>query len=594
MDPKQRQFSIWYMFIALWVLILIQTFLPSLFTPTEIPYSEFKVAVEAGKVTEVTVSPQVIHGKMKEDKVFHTIRIEDPDLLRSLAQHQVKVTGMIESTLFRDVLSWILPIVLFFGVWWFLLRRMGQSQGFMTVGQSKAKIYVENEVKVTFADVAGVDEAKQELEEIIEFLKTPEKFRRLGGKIPKGILLVGPPGTGKTLLAKAVAGEAGVPFFSISGSEFVEMFVGVGAARVRDLFEQAKSKAPCIIFLDELDALGKARGVGPMAHEEREQTLNQLLVEMDGFDSRAGVILVAATNRPEILDPALLRAGRFDRQVLVDRPDKIGRLAILKVHARSITLANQADLETIAAMTPGFVGADLANLLNEAALLAVRRGKDTVSLPELQEAVERVIGGLEKKNRVLNAMERARVAHHEVGHALMALSIPGGDAVHKISIIPRGIAALGYTMQLPTEDRFLMTVSELKNRIAILLGGRAAEEVIYGEVSTGAQDDLRKATDIAKSMIKAYGMSEKLGQVSLERDRQSIFLQTGPSQTPGDYSEQTSREIDCEVRLLIDGQYERARDLIKTQEATLRHAAQVLLEKETITGEELKALAAPQ
>ena len=592
MDPKQRQFSIWYMFIALWALILLQTFLPSFFNPTEIPYSEFKESVAAGKVTEVAVSPQIIHGKLKEDKVFHTIRIEDPDLLRNLAEHHVKVTGVIESTLFRDVLSWIVPIVLFFGVWWFLLRRMGQSQGFMTVGQSKAKIYVEKEVKVTFADVAGVDEAKQELEEIIEFLKTPEKFRRLGGKIPKGILLVGPPGTGKTLLAKAVAGEAGVPFFSISGSEFVEMFVGVGAARVRDLFEQAKGKAPCIIFLDELDALGKARGVGPMAHEEREQTLNQLLVEMDGFDSRVGVILVAATNRPEILDPALLRAGRFDRQVLVDRPDKIGRLAILKVHARTITIANQADLETIAAMTPGFVGADLANLLNEAALLAVRRGKDTVSLSELQEAVERVIGGLEKKNRVLNKMERARVAHHEVGHALVAMSIPGGDAVHKISIIPRGIAALGYTMQLPTEDRFLMTVSELKNRIAILLGGRAAEEVIYGEVSTGAQDDLRKATDIAKSMVKAYGMSEKLGQVSLERDRQSIFLQTGPSQTPGDYSEQTSREIDCEVRLLIDEQFERARNLITSQEAILRKAAQVLLEKETISGEELKTLAA--
>ena len=592
MDPKQRQFSIWYMFIALWVLILLQTFLPSFFNPTEIPYSEFKESVAAGKVTEVAVSPQIIHGKLKEDKVFHTIRIEDPDLLRNLAEHQVKVTGVIESTLFRDLLSWIVPIVLFFGVWWFLLRRMGQSQGFMTVGQSKAKIYVEKEVKVTFADVAGVDEAKQELEEIIEFLKTPEKFRRLGGKIPKGILLVGPPGTGKTLLAKAVAGEAGVPFFSISGSEFVEMFVGVGAARVRDLFEQAKGKAPCIIFLDELDALGKARGVGPMAHEEREQTLNQLLVEMDGFDSRVGVILVAATNRPEILDPALLRAGRFDRQVLVDRPDKIGRLAILKVHARTITIANQADLETIAAMTPGFVGADLANLLNEAALLAVRRGKDTVSLSELQEAVERVIGGLEKKNRVLNKMERARVAHHEVGHALVAMSIPGGDAVHKISIIPRGIAALGYTMQLPTEDRFLMTVSELKNRIAILLGGRAAEEVIYGEVSTGAQDDLRKATDIAKSMVKAYGMSEKLGQVSLERDRQSIFLQTGPSQTPGDYSEQTSREIDCEVRVLIDEQYEHARNLITSQEAILRKAAQVLLEKETISGEELKTLAA--
>ncbi len=594
MDPKQRQFSIWYMFIALWVLMLIQMFLPSFFNPTEIPYSEFKEAVEAGKVIEVAVSSQIIHGKMKEDKTFNTIRIEDPDLLRSLAQHQVKVTGVIESTLFRDILSWIVPIALFFGVWWFLLRRMGQSQGFMTVGQSKAKIYMEKEVKVSFADVAGVDEAKQELEEVIEFLKTPEKFRRLGGKIPKGILLVGPPGTGKTLLAKAVAGEANVPFFSISGSEFVEMFVGVGAARVRDLFEQAKGKAPCIIFIDELDALGKARGVGPMAHEEREQTLNQLLVEMDGFDSRVGVILMAATNRPEILDPALLRAGRFDRQVLVDRPDKPGRLAILKVHARNIVLADQADLETIAAMTPGFVGADLANLLNEAALLAVRRGKDKVGMAELQEAVERVVAGLEKRNRVLNKMEKERVAHHEVGHALVALSIPGVDAVHKISIIPRGIAALGYTMQLPTEDRFLMTYSELKNKIAVLLGGRAAEEIIYGEVSTGAQDDLRKATDIAKSMVKVYGMSEKLGQVSLERDRQSLFLQTLPSQTPADYSEQTSREIDCEVRRLIDDQYERARGLIKAQEPVLRNAAQVLLGKETITGEELKALAEAQ
>ncbi|MDL1888897.1 ATP-dependent zinc metalloprotease FtsH [Nitrospirales bacterium NOB] len=590
MDPKQRQFSIWYMFIALWVLMLIQMFLPSVFNPTEIPYSEFKEAVEAGKVTEVAVSPQIIHGKMKEDKVFNTIRIEDPDLLRSLAQHQVKVTGVIESTLFRDVLSWIVPIALFFGVWWFLLRRMGQSQGFMTVGQSKAKIYMEKEVKVSFADVAGVDEAKQELEEVIEFLKTPEKFRRLGGKIPKGILLVGPPGTGKTLLAKAVAGEASVPFFSISGSEFVEMFVGVGAARVRDLFEQAKGKAPCIIFIDELDALGKARGMGPMAHEEREQTLNQLLVEMDGFDSRVGVILMAATNRPEILDPALLRAGRFDRQVLVDRPDKGGRLAILKVHARNIVLENPSDLETIAAMTPGFVGADLANLLNEAALLAVRRSRDVVGMPELQEAVERVVAGLEKRNRVLNKMERERVAHHEVGHALVALSIPGVDAVHKISIIPRGIAALGYTMQLPTEDRFLMTYTELKNKIVVLLGGRAAEELIYGEVSTGAQDDLRKATDIAKSMVKVYGMSEKLGQVSLERDRQPLFLQAMPAQSPRDYSEQTSREIDCEVRHLIDEQYERARSLLTARESALRKAAQVLLGKETISGEELKVL----
>jgi cell division protease FtsH len=589
MDPKQRQFSIWYMFIALWVLMLIQMFLPSLFNPSEIPYSEFKAAVDADNVIEVAVSPHAIHGKMKDGKLFDTVRIDDPDLVRELTAHKVKVTGVIESTFLRDVLSWIVPIALFFGVWWFVLRRMGQSQGFMTVGQSKAKIYMEKEVKVSFEDVAGVDEAKQELEEVIEFLKTPEKFRRLGGKIPKGILLVGPPGTGKTLLAKAVAGESAVPFFSISGSEFVEMFVGVGAARVRDLFEQAKSKAPCIIFIDELDALGKARGMGPMAHEEREQTLNQLLVEMDGFDSRVGVILMAATNRPEILDPALLRAGRFDRQVLVDRPDKIGRLAILRVHAKNITLADASDLETIAAMTPGFVGADLANLLNEAALLAVRREKDTVSLSELQEAVERVIAGLEKKNRVLNKMEKERVAHHEVGHALVALAMPGADAVQKISIIPRGIAALGYTLQLPTEDRFLMTSSELKNKIAVLLGGRAAEEIIYGEVSTGAQDDLRKATDIARSMVKAYGMSEKLGQVSLERDRQPLFLQNVPGQPSVEYSEQTSREIDCEIRVLIDEQYARVKGIITAQQAVLRKAAQLLLEKETISGEELKA-----
>jgi len=468
---------------------------------------------------------------------------------------------------------------------------MGQGQGgFMTVGRSKAKIYMEKEVKVTFADAAGVDEAKEELREVIEFLQTPEKFRRLGGKIPKGILLVGPPGTGKTLLARAVAGEAGVPFFSISGSEFVEMFVGVGAARVRDLFNQAKEKAPCIIFIDELDALGKARGMGPMAHEEREQTLNQLLVEMDGFDPRVGVILMAATNRPEILDPALLRAGRFDRHVLVDRPDKTGRLAILKLHARGVPLASEADLDVIASMTAGFVGADLANIINEAALLAARRGKDTVGLAELQEAVERVIGGLEKKNRLLNPKEKERVAHHEVGHALVALSIPGSDSVQKISIIPRGIAALGYTIQLPTEDRFLMTKSELENKIAILMGGRVAEEIIYQEVSTGAQDDLLKATDIAKSMVKAYGMSDKLGQISFERDRQPLFLQTGQPPPAGDYSEETSREIDCEVHRIIDEQYSRVTAMLGRQRDILRGGAQVLLEKETITGEDLKAI----
>jgi cell division protease FtsH len=619
LDKKQRQFSIWYVFIALWAMMLFQVFVTPYFNPAEIPYSEFKEAVASGKVQEVSISSMVIHGQMRpeetsstekssdkspdkssaassaraEGRAFNTVRVEDPDLVRDLEAHQVKVTGVIESTFFRDLLSWVIPIALFFGVWLFLLRRMGQGQGgFMTVGRSKAKIYMEKDVKVTFADVAGVEEAKDELREVIEFLKTPEKFRRLGGKIPKGILLVGPPGTGKTLLARAVAGEAGVPFFSISGSEFVEMFVGVGAARVRDLFEQAKEKAPCIIFIDELDALGKARGMGPMAHEEREQTLNQLLVEMDGFDPRVGVMLMAATNRPEILDPALLRAGRFDRHVLVDRPDKSGRLAILKVHARNVPLANERDLEVIAAMTPGFVGADLANLINEAALLGVRRGKDKVELAELQEAVERVIAGLEKKNRVLNPAEKERVAHHEVGHALVALSIPGSDAVHKISIIPRGIAALGYTMQLPTEDRFLMTQTELKNKIAMLLGGRVAEETIYQEISTGAQDDLLKATDIAKSMVKAYGMSEKLGQVSFERDRRPLFLQTVQPETAGDYSEETAREIDCEVRRLIDEQYDRVRAILGSREPILRQAASVLLTKETISGEELKAIVA--
>jgi cell division protease FtsH len=428
------------------------------------------------------------------------------------------------------------------------------------------------------------------LEEVVLFLKTPDKFQRLGGKIPKGILLVGPPGAGKTLLAKAVAGEANTPFFSISGSEFVEMFVGVGAARVRDLFVQAKAKAPCIIFIDELDALGKARGVSNMGHDEREQTLNQLLVEMDGFDARAGVILMAATNRPEILDPALLRAGRFDRHVVVDRPDKIGRRDILAIYARDVALAPDADLDVIAAMTPGFAGADLANIVNESALLAARRDMAHIGMAELQEAVERVIAGLEKKNRVLNPAEKERVAHHEVGHALVALTLPGADAVQKISIIPRGVAALGYTLQLPTEDRFLMTQSELENRIAVLLGGRIAEELIYGEVSTGAQDDLRKATDMARSMIKAYGMSPKLGQVSFESEGRSPFLQTAQS-SAGDYSELTAHDIDCEIRRIIDQQSDRVHIILEARRETLRQAAAFLLDQETMSGEELRAIA---
>lgn len=594
---KKVSFSIWYVILAIWAVILVHDLILALQKIEELPYSEFKTLVAEGKVAEVAVSSQTLTGKLKpegeekDQKRFSTIRVEDPDLVRDLNQHGVKFAGVIETTFWRDLLSWILPALIFFGIWFLIFRRLGQAQGgFMQVGQSKAKIYMEKDIKVTFADVAGVDEAKEELREVIEFLRTPGKFTKLGGKIPKGILLVGPPGTGKTLLARAVAGEAGVPFFSISGSEFVEMFVGVGAARVRDLFEQAKLKAPCIIFIDELDALGKARGVGPMAHEEREQTLNQLLVEMDGFDPRIGVILMAATNRPEILDPALLRAGRFDRHVLVDRPDKTGRLAILRVHAKNVALGSGADLETVASMTPGFSGADLANVVNEAALLAVRRNKEQVDMAELQEAVERVIAGLEKKNRVLNKMERERVAYHETGHALVALSLPGSDQVHKISIIPRGVAALGYTLQLPTEDRFLMTKSELENKVAVLLGGRIAEELTFGEASTGAQNDLVKATDIAKSMVKAYGMSEKVGMITLERERQPQFLQIQPSQEKGDYSETTAREIDSEVRRIIDEQYERVKRLLGEKRRALQEGAGILLEREVIAGTELKAI----
>ena len=594
---KKISFSIGYVFLAIFAVILVHDFIVAMQKLEELPYSEFRTLVTAGNVAEVTVTQQRVTGKLKADegskaqKLFTTVRVEDPDLVKELNAHNVTFSGVIESTFLRDLLSWVVPALVFASIWFFVIRRFGQGQsGFMTVGQSKAKIYAEKDTKVTFADVAGVDEAKEELREVIEFLKTPEKFTRLGGKIPKGILLVGPPGTGKTLLARAVAGEAGVTFFSISGSEFVEMFVGVGAARVRDLFEQAKVKAPCIIFIDELDAIGKARGMGPMAHEEREQTLNQLLVEMDGFDPRIGVILMAATNRPEILDPALLRAGRFDRQVLVDRADKIGRLAILRVHAKQVTLGPDADLEVIAAMTPGFSGADLANIINEATLLAVRRNKEQVGLSELQEAVERVVAGLEKKNRVLNKMEKERVAYHEVGHALVALSFPGADPIQKISIIPRGIAALGYTLQLPTEDRFLMTKTELENKIAVLLGGRIAEELTFGEASTGAQNDLVKATDIAKSMIKSYGMSDKLGTVTLDRERQPLLMQIQAPQEKGDYSEETAREIDCEVRRIIDEQHERVKRLLAERKAALLEGAKKLLDQEVISGSELKAI----
>jgi cell division protease FtsH len=586
---KKISVSVLCAFLTMGAVLFVLNFITPMQMPDELPYSEFKTLLAAGNVAEVTVTRQSLLGKLKpeegskEPKLFTTVRVEDPDLVKELNVRNVKFTGMIENTFLRDIMWWVIPALIFGGIWFFVIRRLGQGlgqgqKGFMTVGKSKAKIYAEKDTKVTFVDVAGVEEAKEELGEVIDFLKTPEKFTRLGGKIPKGILLVGPPGTGKTLLARAVAGEAGVTF------------VGVGASRVRDLFEQAKIKAPCIIFIDELDALGKARGAGPMAHEEREQTLNQLLVEMDGFDPRIAVILMAATNRPEILDPALLRPGRFDRQVLVDRPDKIGRLAILRVHAKRVTLGPDADIEVIAAMTPGFSGADLANIINEATLLTVRRNKEQVGLSELQEAVERVVAGLEKKNRVLNKMDKERVAYHEVGHALVALSFPGADPIQKISIIPRGIAALGYTLQLPTEDRFLMAKTELENKIAVLLGGRNAEELIFGEASTGAQNDLVRATDIAKSMVKSYGMSEKLGTVTLDRERQPLLMQIQATQEKGDYSEETAREIDCEVRRIIDEQYDRVRWLLAEQKRALIEGAKVLLDREVISGSDLKAI----
>jgi cell division protease FtsH len=597
--PERLRRWVWYLVLLGWAGFVVYALLAQRGQARPLPYTDFKAAVAERRVVEATVSPTEIRGRLRlaagADPVpFATVRLDDPQLLRALTDAGVKATGAIDRPPWWSTLVWMVPLLVSAMLLWPLLRRGGEggAQGLFAAGRSRPRVYVETRIETTFADVAGVDEAKEELKEVIDFLKTPEKFRRLGGKIPKGILLVGPPGTGKTLLARAVAGEAGVPFFSISGSEFVEMFVGVGAARVRDLFLQARTRAPCIVFIDELDALGKVRGLGPMAHEEREQTLNQLLVEMDGFDPRVGVILMAATNRPEILDPALLRAGRFDRHVLVDRPDKIGRLAILRVHSRNVKLEDPSALEVVAGMTAGLVGADLANVVNEAALLAVRREADAVGLRDLQEAVERIVAGLEKKNRVLNRMEKERVAHHEVGHALLALSLPGQDQVQKISIIPRGIAALGYTLQLPTEDRFLMTEGELEDKVCVLLGGRVAEEVAFGNVSTGAQDDLLKATDIARSMVRAYGMSGVLGPLSFERGGRPLFL--GAPEAPGrpDVSEEVMRQIDAEIRRIVEAQQERARRMLQERSALLREAGRALLERETLSGEELREISA--
>jgi cell division protease FtsH len=592
---KHHKFSVWYVLLGIWVVLIVHNILFSALSIKTIPYSDFLKALEEDRVSEVAITSNQIQGRMKgagpeEGQLFRTVRV-DPDISELLAGHDVEFKGEIESTFFRTLLSWIVPVFLFVGIWYFLIKRMqSQQTGFMTLGKNKAKIYVEDEVGVTFADVAGVDESKQELQEVIEFLEKPERFTAVGGKMPRGILLVGPPGTGKTLLAKAVAGESGVPFFSLSGSEFVEMFVGLGAARVRDLFNQAKTKAPCIIFIDELDALGKARGFGAGGgHDEREQTLNQLLVEMDGFDPQVGVILIAATNRPEILDPALLRPGRFDRQVLVDRPDKQGREAILKVHLKNIKYDTDVDIEKLAAMTAGMVGADLANLVNEGALLAVRRSKQKAGMPEFTEAVERVMAGLEKKNRLINPREKKIVAYHELGHAIVAMSLPGTDPVRKITIIPRGVAALGYTMQVPTEERFLMSKSELLNKISMLLGGRAAEEIVFEDISTGAHNDLSRATDIARSMVKEYGMSEKVGQVYFAREKRAPFLNVMPEGAV-EYSDATAKLIDQEVRQIIQRQYENALEILRGTRHLLEQTAEQLLEVEVIEGEALQKL----
>ena len=596
---KKTQFQVWYWVAAFLALLLFQYFFTTATQVARIPYSQFDADVRDGKIAEVAVSDQYIQGRYKEPQnerpYFITTRVQ-PDLAQQLQQHGVVVTGQIESTFLRDLLSWVVPVALFAGIWIFLMRRMaagGVGGGLMQIGKSRAKIYVQSDTGVTFADVAGVDEAKDELKEIVDFLKDPVGHGRLGGRMPKGVLLVGPPGTGKTLLARAVAGEAGVPFFSISGSEFVEMFVGVGAARVRDLFEQARARAPAIIFIDELDALGRARGIGPMAggHDEKEQTLNQLLVELDGFDSSTGLVLLAATNRPEILDPALLRAGRFDRQVLVDRPDRPGRVQILNVHLRKAKLAQDVDVEQIAALTPGFTGADLANLVNEATLLATRRNADAVTMNDFTNAIERIVAGLEKRNRLLNPKEREIVAHHEMGHALVAMTLPGVDPVHKVSIIPRGIGALGYTIQRPTEDRFLMTREELENKMAVLLGGRAAEWIIYRHLSTGAADDLMKVTDIARAMVTRYGMNEKIGNVALEKDRRSFLSTDQPYYGPQEheYSDETAATVDEEVRRIVDETFHRTVAILTERRDALEQSARLLLEKETLNETDLAA-----
>ena len=599
---KKTKFHIGYLFIAILGILFLRDLWIQSMQIESIPYNEFMRLLEDDKIKEVLITDNFIKGILKnpgtnEKAKFVTGRVET-DLVKNLEKYNIQYRRIVENTFWRDLLAWILPVLLFLGIWLILLKRLGSKGGFggggglMSIGNSKAKIYVETDIKTRFDDVAGVDEAKEEIVEIVNFLKDQEKYGKLGARMPKGALLVGPPGTGKTLLAKAIAGEASVPFFFISGSEFVEMFVGVGAARVRDLFVQAKKHAPCIIFIDELDALGKARGSTPMAgggHDEKEQTLNQLLVEMDGFDSKAGIVILAATNRPEILDPALLRAGRFDRQILIDRPDKKGRIEILNVHIKKIKLSSDVSLEEVAALTAGFTGADLENLVNESALIATRRNGNFVTLNDFTIAVERIVAGLEKKNRLLNSMERKVVAYHEMGHALVATATPGCDPVHKVSIIPRGVGALGYTIQRPTEDRFLMTKAELEDKMANLLGGRAAEKIIFNHFSTGAADDINRTTDIARSMVMKYGMEEKLGSITYEVER-NTFLGNVPDALGQNrrYSEETAREIDCAVKVLVDNAFNKALILLQNNKDLLIESSELLLSKETLVQADLK------
>ncbi len=590
----------WYIVAAILAVFAIQNWWIESQQVETIPYSEFQQMVDAGKIKSVRVTDKYITGTLKQTPPdgrnrFVTVRVE-PSLAKQLEERGITVEGAVENNLIRDILSWILPVLMFFGIWAFFIRRFAEKQGMgglMTIGKSKAKVFMEKDVAVRFEDVAGVDEAKEELKEVVAFLKDPKIYGRLGARVPKGVLLVGPAGTGKTLLARAVAGEAGVPFFSISGSDFVEMFVGVGAARVRDLFEQARKVKPCLIFIDELDAMGRARGIGPFGggHDEKEQTLNQLLVELDGFDPREGIVLLAATNRPEILDPALLRAGRFDRQVLVDRPDRLGRVAILRVHANKVKLAKGVDLGVIAALTPGFTGADLANLVNEAALRATRRGADAVNADDFTGAIERIVAGIEKRSRLLNPHEREVVAYHEMGHAIVATALPGVDPVHKVSMIPRGVGALGYTMQRPTEDRFLLSRGDLENRLAVLVGGRAAEMLVFKEASTGAADDLNKATDIARNMVARFGMDDKLGLVTYETPRQTFLGENAFAHFAArEFSEDTAREIDRAVRELTTGAFDRALGILRKYRSQLDQGTKLLLEKETLTREDLPPL----